>query len=213
MDNGSTQRESADNAGEASVAGDAVGAVLGALRRWHTAGPAVSVVGIDGPGASGKSTVAGRLASMLELSLVHTDDFFRPPSARRDRPASIGEYYDVARLRAEALEPLRAGRGAIFACFDWDSGALSDEPVHVKANEIVLVEGVYSASPELADLVDKVIFVATPAEERLRRLRGLIAPGDWDTDWLAAENEYFSTVRPMDFFDLVISGNDTTRSL
>jgi hypothetical protein len=77
----------------------------------------------------------------------------------------------------------------------------------VAPTEIVLVEGVYSGSPDLADLVDKVIYVDTPEKERLYRLQGLIAPGDWDEDWLAAERDYFCTVRPLESVDLVISGS------
>jgi len=140
------------------------------------------------------------------MSLVHTDDFFEP-APRAGARNSLRDYYDLARLRAEALEPLRAGREAVFQCFDWDTGMLSGDRVRVAPNEIVVVEGVYSGSPELADLVDKVIYVDTPETERLRRLQDLIAPADWDECWLAAERDYFDTTRPLESVDLVISGS------
>lgn len=190
-----------------SVSDDVLGTALQALARWRKESRAVTVVAIDAPGASGKSTIAAHLASRVEVSLVHTDDFFEPASSATNRRPSLGDYYDLARLRTEALEPLRAGREAVFRCFDWDSATLSVRQVHVAPTEIVLVEGVYSGSPDLADLVDKVIYVDTPEKERLYRLQGLIAPGDWDEDWLAAERDYFCTARPLESVDLVISGS------
>jgi uridine kinase len=191
---------------EPGVADEVLDAVLGTLARWRAEGRAVTVVAIDAPGASGKSTIAEHLASRLELSLVHTDDFFEPARSARHRQSSLRDYYDLERLRVEALEPLRAGQEAVFRCFDWDAGTLSRGHVHLRPNEVVVVEGVYSGSPELADLVDKVIYVLTPETERLRRLRRLIAPGDWDEEWLAAEKAYFDTLRPLESVDLVVSG-------
>ena len=57
-----------------------------------------------------------------------------------------------------------------------------------------MLEGVFSASPELADLVDRSVFVDTPEPERLRRLHARVTPEEWDTDWLAAEQAYFDMV-------------------
>ena len=112
----------------------------------------------------------------------------------------------MARMRAEALEPLRAGREAVFRPYDWDAGAVSRARTRVAPSDLVLLEGVYSGAPELGDLVDRAICVDTPEPERLRRLRGRIAPEDWDYEWLAAEQEYFAGVRPLHSFDLVIGG-------
>jgi hypothetical protein len=189
------------------LAGEALELAAAAVSLWCGATSAVTVVAVDGHGASGKTTLAGRLCDLCEASLVHTDDFFIPEAAAGgDGGQAIGSYYDLARLRREALGPLRAGREAVYRPYDWDSGRLSDEYTHVAPAGLVVVEGVCSAGPALRDLVDKTIYVKTPEAERMSRLRGLIAPEDWDDEWLRAERRYFADIAPEESFDIVISG-------
>ena len=116
---------------------DGLEVVLRSLARWRGASGGVTIVAIDGHGASGKSTIAESLRAKTGASLVRTDDFFVPRAPARGGPAgprlarpaqirrAIGSFYDVARMRAEALEPLRAGREAVFRPYDWDAGAVS----------------------------------------------------------------------------------------
>ncbi len=191
------------------------------------------VVAIDGHGAAGKSTLAAAVAAATGAALVHTDDFFRAdppggpapggqalggqalggPAAGGPEPGgpaaggqALGGYYDWRRLRTQALEPLRAGRAAAFRRFDWERGSGLDGRVTVAPAPLILLEGVFSAAPELADLVDRSVFVDTPRAERLRRLRRRVLPDEWDDDWLNAEQAYFGAVRPPSSFDLVVRG-------
>lgn len=179
--------------------------VINAIARWRAGQPGMLVVAVDGPGASGKSTMAAAVTEATGAALVHTDHFFQPRPGRRAGP-SVDQYYDWRRLRAEALEPLRARQNAVFRRFDWDRGRGLDGVVTVAPGDLVLLEGVFSASPQLADLVDRSVFVATPGPERLRRLRGLVAPEEWDADWLLAEQAYFELTRPPASFDLIVPG-------
>jgi uridine kinase len=201
--------------------------VVRAAAGWRAAHDAsVLVVAIDGYGAAGKSTIAAAVADETGAMLVHTDDFFdagpepggpgraglgapvSPPP--REAQALIG-YYDWRRLRAEALEPLRAGRGAEFRRFDWERGRGLDGTVAVPPGPLILVEGVCSAAPELADLVDRSVFVDTPEPERLARLRVQVTSGEWDDHWLAAERAYFRATRPPSTFDLIVPGTPPGR--
>jgi len=197
----------------------AVDRVLEAATRWRAAGapgPGVIIFAIDGHGAAGKSTIAEAVATATGAALVHTDDFFRtPPSRPAPAPRSgpparpaLADYYDWRRLRAQALEPLRARLGAAFRRFDWERGSGLDGTVTVEPSDLIVVEGVYSASPELHDLVDRSVFVDTPEQERLRRLRGRVKPEEWDDQWLLAERAYFDVIRPPSSFDLIVSGAD-----
>jgi len=178
----------------------------------------VLVLAIDGHGGAGKSTIAGAVARATGAALVHTDDFFRTPTVR-PYPAAAGAramacYYDWRRLRAQALEPLRARRAATFRRFDWERGrGLDGTVVVVEPGNLVLVEGVFSAAPELSDLVDRSVFVQTPEAERLRRLRRLVTPEEWDEDWLAAERAYFGLARPPSSFDLIVPGTGPFRQV
>jgi uridine kinase len=177
--------------------------IIEASGRWQAARPGVLVVAIDGHGGAGKSTIAAAVAEATGAALVHTDDFFQPPPAR---PA-LAQYYDWRRIRAQVLDPLKAGRRATFRRFDWERGRGLDGPtVTVKPAALIVLEGVLSAAPELSDLVDRSVLVDTPEPERLRRLRARLTPDEWDPDWLIAEQAYFGRIRPASSFDLIVSG-------
>jgi uridine kinase len=194
----------------------AAGVVTSAVTRWRATRPGVLVLAIDGHGGSGKSTIAAAVAEATGAALVHTDDFFRPGLRAVSRPGGgpgpepgarvLEQYYDWRRLRAQALDPLRAGRGAEFRRFDWDRGRGLDGTATVRPSGLIVVEGVFSASPELADQVNRSVLVDTPEAERLRRLHLRVAPEEWDDEWLAAERAYFRLVRPPSSFDLVVPG-------
>jgi len=191
-------------------AGAAAARVIRAAAGWRAERPGTLVLAIDGHGAAGKSTIAGIVARAAGAALVHTDDFFTPqPRPAAGGPAGarpLGCYYDWRRLRAQALEPLRAHRAAAFRRFDWRLGSGLDGTVAVAPSGLILVEGVFSAAPELSDLVDRSVFVDTPEGERLRRLRRRVTPEEWDADWLRAERAYFGLTRPPSAFDLVVPG-------
>jgi len=190
--------------------GAAAQAVTTAIADWRACQAGVLVVAVDGHGTAGKSTLAAEVARVTAAAVVHTDDFFLRPPARAGsqppRPRSLRQYYDWRRIRAEALEPLRAGRSATFRCFDWGRGAGLGGVATVRPSDVILLEGVFSACPALSDLVDWSVFVDTPDHERLRRLRAQVAPDDWDADWLAVQQSYFDQTRPAASFDLVVSG-------
>lgn len=182
---------------------------LATLERWSQVARCVIVVAIDGHGASGKSTIAKSLAELTGASVVHTDDFYCPDlrsQAALGSVRALESFYDLGRLRGQALEPLRSGREAIFRVFDWGTGELSQRQESVSPSGVLLLEGVCSASLQLGDLVDKAICVAAPEAERLVRLRQRVAPEEWDEEWLAAEREYFGVARPLKSFDLCVSG-------
>jgi uridine kinase len=188
--------------------GGSAARVTGAVAKWRAGLPGVPgplVVAIDGHGAAGKSTLADAVAAATGAALVRTDDFFRDSSGPPPPPGLAG-YYDWRRLRAEALVALRAGRTARFRRFDWERGSGLDGTVSVEPREVILVEGVFSAAPELSDLVDRSVFVDTPEPERMRRLRLRVAPDEWDDDWLIAERAYFELTRTPSSFDLVVPG-------
>ena len=183
-------REPAIGGPEPEPAPAATGLLTSALERWRAVQPGLLVLAIDGPGGSGKSTIAAAVAAATGAALVHTDDFFRAvPPAAASGARDLRRYYDWRRLRAEALEPLRAGHGAQFRRFDWNRGHGTDGTdgtVAVQPSDLIVVEGVFSASPELGDQVDRSVLVDTPEPERLRRLRLRVAPEEWDDEWLAA---------------------------
>ncbi|HEX3801804.1 MAG TPA: hypothetical protein VHV75_03090 [Solirubrobacteraceae bacterium] len=154
---------------------------MAAIRGWQRETAAPLVVAIDGYGASGKSTIALEVAVSLDASIVQTDLYY-DDDCPTDDPRPMAQYYDWEALRSGSLEPTIA------------DGAT-----------VILVEGVSSAAPALADLITHAVFVATPQPVRLERLHERITPDEWDEDWLAAERVYFAS-RPPESFDLVVRG-------
>lgn len=166
------------------------------------------VVALDGRSGSGKSTLAIALAERLGAVVVEGDDFYAGGTElRHDSPAvRAAACIDWTRQRL-ALESLRAGREAVWRAFDWDAfdGRLCDTPTRASPKPVVILEGVYAARPDLADLVDLRVLMSVPQEVRLARLaarEGSIGP--WEQQWHEAEEHYFMTTMQRACFDVIV---------
>lgn len=168
------------------------------------------LVGLDGPGGCGKSTLSQLLASAGEnVSVVQMDDFYKPSSEHpTDEDARWGEAFDWQRLRRQVLEPLRNGSQARYQRYDWDRDAMADW-LEVPPGGLVVVEGVYCTRSELADFYDFKVWVQCPSEVRLER--GVARDGEeardqWLLEWMPAEDEYASQDEPHKRADLILDG-------
>ena len=172
------------------------------------------LVAIDGLGGAGKTTLAERLVEELEdASAVHMDDFYAPMSPKvREALSPRGgyeRYFDWQRLEREVLLPLSRGTSGRYSQYDWEREAhegFRDGHVEVEPNGTVIVEGVYSSRPELRRYFDVLVFVATPREERLRRMQARHRDGPLRTRWMAAEDWYVQIHPPETRADVVVSG-------
>ena len=169
---------------------------------------------------SGKSTLAALVAAELEAVIVPGDDFFAAEITDAewdlfDAPGRARAAIDWRRLRREALEPLIAGRAASWHPFDFAAGTRPDgsyprsaETEVRQPGSVIVVDGAYSCRPELADLIDVAVLVDVPVSERHLRLasRDDKAFSDaWHARWDAAEDHYFTRIRPASSFDLVVA--------
>jgi uridine kinase len=178
------------------------------------------LIALDGPSGAGKSALASFLAKQLDATIVPSDHFFAAEITRagwdarsaRDRAA---EAIDWRRMRRDALEPLRASKPARWHAFDFDAGTRPDGTYAMQAAfterqpaRVIILDGVYSTRPELADLIDLSVLVDVPMEVRRERLAVREAASfleSWHSRWAAAEAYYFAKVRPLASFDLVVS--------
>jgi uridine kinase len=111
------------------------------------------------------------------------------------------------RRQRPVLEALRSGHRADYLAFDWAAfdGRLKTEPTAIEPRPIVLFEGVYSARPELSDLVDLRLLLEVSESTRSLRLvarEGHISP--WERQWHEAEDWYFTHSAPPDVFDVIL---------
>lgn len=167
------------------------------------------VVALDGPSGAGKSTLAERLAEPLGALVLSGDDFYAGGvEVRRDTPRERArDCIDWQRQRP-VLEALRAGELTHYFAFDWQAfdGSLAPTPVVLEPRPIVIFEGVYSARPELEELVDLRVLLLVSPRTRLERLlarEGNI--GAWERQWHEAEAWYFAHAAPASGFDVIVS--------
>lgn len=171
------------------------------------------IVALDGRSGTGKSTLATWMAAHLGGLRVDQDDFYAGGEIHEWRRLSAREkadrVIDWRRVRNEVLQPLRQGQGATWRPFNWDTMiGLSPDTINVQPSNIIILDGAYSARPELADLIDLSILVTLPDDvrrERLRRREGEDFVSEWHAIWDEAEDWYFGIARPPGSFDLVIS--------
>ena len=177
------------------------------------------VVAIDGGSGSGKSSLAALIQNPMDVALIPLDDFFSAhiPDQQWDPftpEEKLEHVFDWKRLRQQVIEPLLRGETARWQAFDFIAGPQPDgtypmqnEYKHLKPAPVILIEGAYSASPPLADLIDLAVLVDVPTEVRHARLVDREAHAflsRWHALWDPVEDHYFNHVRPKETFDIVI---------
>ena len=84
------------------------------------------VIAIDGRAASGKSTLAARLAEILDTDIVHMDDFFLPPSLRTaERLAEPGGNVHYERFAETIISHLKNNESFTYPVFNCSKMQLS----------------------------------------------------------------------------------------
>jgi uridine kinase len=173
------------------------------------------VIAIDGPSCAGKSILANAVALRAGGSVLEGDDFYRTALrklsvAQREAISDAGvvdAVIDWERLRDEALLPLRARHPATFQPYDWnaDDGRLAP-PKTIPAADVIIIDGVYAARPELADLVDLAVYLGVDPQTRASRYAARNNDPDWARFWERGEAHYFVHLRPPASFDLQLDG-------
>lgn len=193
--------------------------IAGAIRQISRAHVRPVIVALDGGSGAGKSTLADLVQPLTDATIIRLDDFYTtvvPEHQWRERSVKerLQAVFDWERLCRDALMPLRAGQSARWHALDFAAGlgangsyGLRSEATKIAPALVVLLEGAYSASPPLADLIDLKVLVQVSAAERRRRTErrdGKAFQERWRPIWEEVEDYYFSQVRPPDRFDLVV---------
>jgi uridine kinase len=175
------------------------------------------VIAIDGPSCAGKSILATALALRSGAAVVEGDDFYRHTLPRLTVPqreamsdAAVADaVIDWERLRAEALQPLRARQSVTFQPYDWDAddGRLAP-PKIIPPADVIIVEGVYAARPEFSDLVDIAVYLGVDPQVRASRYAARGNDPDWQRFWERGEAHYFRAVRPTASYDIRLDDQD-----
>jgi uridine kinase len=176
---------------------DVAGVVLDlASARPATCGD-VRVLCVDGPAGSGKTTLATAVAERTGAQVVHMDDLmdgWRGVAGTGPQLCSI-------------LEPLADGAPGSYRHFNWHLDRF-DRVVTVPVAPWLVVEGVGSGNPVVADRVTVLVWVE--ADDDLRLARGLERDGaEMEPHWrqfMIDEAALFSTQRTRERADVVVDG-------
>ncbi|MCL2287535.1 MAG: hypothetical protein FWC32_14380 [Firmicutes bacterium] len=159
------------------------------------AGMGGGVIAIDGRAASGKSTLAAGLKSVIGAEIVHMDDFFLPAHLRtQERLNEPGGNVHYERLAEEVLpnlhDKVNAFEYRVFNC-----GTMSYNGTRkIMPRKWLVVEGSYSHHPKLGDYMDVRVFSTIDATTQISRItarNGEKLTEMFATKWIPMEEKYF----------------------
>lgn len=155
----------------------------------------VYVIALDGRAASGKSTMAKQLGTILDADVVQMDDFFLPTALRTEEQLrQPGGNVHYERFLEEVIPHLSAPEGfsyRVFDCGQMDYNGTKD----IKSKGFRIVEGSYSCHPIFGDYADLTVFLQVEPEEQMRRIlarNGEDKAQQFQSKWIPLEEVYFA---------------------
>ena len=151
------------------------------------------MLAIDGRAASGKTSLAEKLAKVYSARVVHMDDFFLPQELRAaERLSEPGGNLHSERFVAEILPGLRDEAGVSYQAFDCNRMQLG-EWQNLSPAQLTIVEGAYALHPKLGAYYDLALFLSCPPKLQLARLKARNPDklAQFQKHWIPMEEAYF----------------------
>lgn len=165
------------------------------------------IIMIDGPCASGKTTVARYLSSFFECPCIHMDDYFLPSDLKTEkRLQTPGGNIDHERFYDEVVLPLLKNEEIHLRPFDCHTQTYRKE-IHLEYSPFLIIEGCYSHHPAFDKLDAFKIYLDISKEEQLARLKRR-SPSLLERflkEWIPLEDLYFSAYSIKEKSDYVFS--------
>jgi len=178
-----------------------------------------SLVGVDGPDGSGKTTFADALATTVAnmggvVVRASVDDFHHPREHRRGdgrTPETVWfRHFDNEALLRELLVPWRAGPGSAYRRRWHDlatDGPLRGPPEVVPDGAVLLVDGLFLQRDELRHAWDLAVYLDVPDDVAIGRVVARDGPLD-QSRCVGAQQLYRTLCAPRDRADIVIDNTD-----
>ena len=181
------------------------------------------IVGIDGAGGAGKSTISDTLEKELRsegynVAVFHIDDMIHPRAVRYNDDYPQWEQYYYLQWRydyfmREVISPIREGRSlGPIELYDKENDSYKTVLSDIPAGSIVIVEGVFLLRSELEGAFDVTVYIDVSKEERLERvLKRDDYIGDseailkkYNERYFPAEDHYLEECSPKEKADIII---------
>ena len=163
----------------------------------------ITIVGIAGGSASGKTTIVNKIKSTFgdDILVISHDSYYKAHNdlsydersrLNYDHPVS----FDTERM-IQDVKKLQNGEEIDIPVYDYTVHNRSDQTIHVKPKKVILIEGILILYDKaLRDLMDIKVFVDTDADERLmRRITRDISERGRSVE--SVLRQYQETVKPM----------------
>ncbi len=167
------------------------------------------IIAIEGPCASGKTTLSDKLSEVFDCNIIHMDDFFLPFDRRTDeRLCEIGGNIDYERFKTEVADKIILDSQFTYRKFNCSNGDFDQETV-ILPKKINIIEGVYSLHPSLIKIYNLKVFLEIDEKEKITRLNKRCPQKlqRFINDWIPMENKYFDHYQIKDKCDLIINNN------
>ena len=184
----------------------------------------VVIVGIAGGSASGKTTVAKRLADYFgdnqKVKIITQDDYYKDQSHMPFEQRVLTNYdhpnaFDMD-LLVNHLCSLKKRHAISKPTYDFSQHTRSDVVEDIQPSDIIILEGLFVLAEErLRDLCDVLIYIDTDSDVRfIRRLKRDCQERGRTLDNVCSQ--YLTTVKPMfeafiepskKYADIIVPGN------
>lgn len=151
------------------------------------------VLSIDGPCASGKTTIGKLLSSFLECPCIHMDDYFLQANQRTaQRLEEPGGNIDYERFHQEINDAWNQNQPIHMRSYDCSSQRLRKEVI-LEESPILIIEGSYAHHPYLDDMQAFKIFMDIEPSIQKERLQKRSPDKflDFIEKWIPMEEKYF----------------------
>lgn len=183
------------------------------------------IIGIDGLGGAGKTTIANSLKQELSNKnynsvILHIDDFINPRNIRYDEAKEEWYCYYYIQWRydyliKEILMPIKEGIeiNKQIEIYDKDNDIYILEQIKIPQGSILLLEGIFLQRKEVREYFDYIVYLDTPEKVRLNRVINrdkYIGDSEdiklkYERRYFPAEDKYIEEYHPMENADFVLN--------
>lgn len=187
----------------------------------------VYIIGVDGLGGAGKSTLVNSLKLQLQSEnyysyVLHIDDFIHPKHIRYDLTKEEWDcYYNVQwrydYLVKEILSPIKSGEiiDKQIEIYNRENDEYFNQRVNLVHGSVLILEGIFLQRKELKDYLDFIIYLDVPQEVRLSRVLardGYIGGLEdikrkYEKRYFPAEEKYILEYSPIETADFVLKNS------